>query len=78
MEKYETKDFYQSVILKTYGLKLIGLDRGINKFVTFIFEDPNNKAETVLQSYWNRTLNLQARDLIENISELKTRIHSGV
>lgn len=78
MEKYRSKDFYQTVILKTYGFKLVGLERGMEKFVTFVFEDPANQAETVLKKYWSRNLMLQARDLIENISELKTRIYSGV
>lgn len=78
MEKYKSKDFYQTVILKTYGLKLVALERETEKFVTFIFDDPNNEAETILKEYWNRHLKLQARDLVENISELKTRIYSGV
>jgi len=50
----------------------------MEKFVTFVFEDPTNQAEAVLKKYWSRNLMLQARDLIENISELKTRIYSGV
>ena len=40
MEKtYRNKDFYQAVILKTYGLNLVGLERGGEKFVTFVFDD---------------------------------------
>jgi len=78
MEKYRSKDFYQAVILKTYGLNLLGLERGKEKFVTFVFDDPEGIAENILKEYWERNLNLQARDLIENISELKTRIYSGV
>lgn len=77
MEKYRSKDFYQAVILKTYGLNLVGLERGNEKFVTFVFDDPEGIAEDVLKEYWNRNLNLQARDIVENISELKTRIYSG-
>lgn len=78
MEKYRSKDFYQAVILKTYGLYLAGLEHETAKFVTFVFDDPKNEAESVLKEYWNRNLKLQARDLVENISELKTRIYSGV
>jgi len=56
----------------------VGLERGGEKFVTFVFDDPEGIAENVLKEYWARNLNIQARDLIENISELKTRIYSGV
>jgi len=76
MQEYRSKDFYQAVVLKTYGLKLMGLEKGSEKFVIFIFDDPDGVAEEVLKEYWARNLNVQARDLVENISELKTRIYS--
>lgn len=69
-------DFYQAVILKTSGLPLLRLEKGVGKFVTFVFDDPEYKAEETLEKYWNKELQLTARDVIENISELKTRIHS--
>jgi hypothetical protein len=71
-------DFYQACILKTVGFSIIRLERNNSKFVEFVFEDPKSEAETVLMEYWNRNLKIQAKDLIENISELKTRIYSGV
>lgn len=75
---FKTKDFYQAVILKTYGFKLIEIERKKIKFVVFVFDDPSNIAEEVISNYWNRNLKLEVRDFVENISELKSRIYSGV
>jgi len=71
-------DFYQSVILKAVGFPLLRLERGKGKFVTFVFDDPEHKAEEVLRGYWAREIRIEARSLIETINELKTRIHAGV
>lgn len=75
---FKTKDFYQAVILKTYGFKLIEIERKKIKFVVFVFDDSDNKAEEVIANYWNHHLKLEVRDFVENISELKSRIYSGV
>jgi hypothetical protein len=46
--------------------------------VTFVFDDPEHKAEEILRGYWAREIRIEARSLIETINELKTRIHAGV
>lgn len=73
---FKTKDFYHAVILKTYGLELTSVEKGKHKFSIFVFKDPNNRAEEIIIRYWNHNLQLEARDLVENISELKSRIYS--
>jgi hypothetical protein len=76
--EFKINDFYQAVILKTVDFPLLRLERGNGKFVTFVFDDPEYKAEEVLEKYWQRKIKVVARDLIETINELKTRIYSGV
>ena len=78
IKEIKLHDFYQACILKTAGFSIIRLERNNSKFVEFVFEDSKSEAETVLKEYWKRNLKLQAKDLIESISELKTRIYSGV
>ena len=73
---FKLKDFYQACVLKTLGFPLLRLDRQSGNFVTFVFSDPDNKASDAIEQYWNREIILTARDLIETINELKTRIHS--
>lgn len=78
MEKqneYKLNDFYQAVILKTTGFNLLRLEKGSGRYVYFVFNDPEQKAEEIIERYWNRDIQVIARDLIENINELKTRIH---
>lgn len=77
-KEFKLNDFYQAVLLKTVGFPLVRLDRRNGKFVTFVFDDPECKAEEAIGRYWDREITVNARDLIENINELKTRIHSGV
>jgi hypothetical protein len=76
--EFRINDFYQAVILKTVGFPLLRLERGNGKFVTFVFDDPEYKAEEVLEKYWQREIKVIARDLVESINELKSRIYSGV
>lgn len=73
---FKSQDFYISCILKTVKFPLLRLERSSGNFVTFVFEDPEGKAQEVINQYWNREINCNARDLIETINELKTRIHS--
>lgn len=74
--EFRTHDFYQACILKTLGFKLLRLERTNGKFVDFIFDDPKFEAEITLEAYWNRQTQVIARDLIESINELKTRIYA--
>jgi hypothetical protein len=78
LSEIRLNDFYQAVILKTVGFPLIRLEKTGDRFVTFVFNDPQNQAEKTIRNYWNRSLPVEARDLVETINELKTRLYSGV
>lgn len=78
LREFKISDFYQAVILKTVGFPLLRLEKGTGRFMVFIFDDPDYKAEGTIERYWSREIKVIARDLIENINELKTRIHSSV
>lgn len=72
------KDFYLAVVLKTIGFTLLGLEDGAGEFVTFVFSDPEDKAQDVLDDFWDGRVEVNARELISNINELKTRLHTKV
>lgn len=78
MNEFKIQDFYQSVLLKTVGFQLLRLERENPKFVVFVFADPEEKAQEIINDYWNRRISVEARTLIENINELKTRIYSRI
>ena len=71
-------DFYQSVLLKSVGFQLLRLERQNPRFVVFVFADPKETANKVIEEYWNRRIQVDARTLIENINELKTRLYSKI
>lgn len=76
LREFRLNDFYQSCVLKTLGFPLLRLEKGSGKFVVFVFDDPELKAEETISKYWNRETKCTCRDLIETINELKTRIHT--
>lgn len=76
--QYKTNDFYQAVTLKTAGMVLVGLERSSEKFFYFVFNDKSKNAKPLLESYWKNDLKVDAREFVENINELKTRVHSGI
>lgn len=78
IKEYKSNDFYQAVILKTVGFPLMRLERTNGRFYIFVFDDPDNNAQKTISMYWNHQLKVDARELVETINELKTRIHSGV
>ena len=71
-------DFYQAVILMTTGYQLLRLERENSKFATFVFADPDCRAEETISDYWNHKVSVDARTLIENINELKTRLYTKI
>lgn len=78
-QEFKTNDFYQAVILKTVGLPLLRLEKALGqRFFIFIFDDPDSQAQRTIEKYWNHQIKVDAREFVENINELKTRIHSGV
>lgn len=75
---YATTDFYSAVTLRTYGFRLIAVEQRGRGKSWFIFENnaKDMTAEEVLQDYWDRLLQLDARTFVDNINELKTRLYS--
>ncbi len=73
---YKSQDFYLSAVCLSAGLSLIRLDKNGERYVTFVFSDPQNQASQIIANHWNRTLMVYSRDLIEAINEIKTRLHS--
>jgi len=79
LKEYKSVDFYTScVILASKKLILKRLEKNSGKIVTFVFDDPNNLAEKIINKHWNRANKVISLDLIEAINQLKTRIYSGV
>jgi len=76
--EFTTNDLYQAVVLKTAGLPLIRLEHASGKFFDFIFDDTTGKAEEILSKYWIKKLQVDAKEFVENINEIKTRIHSRI
>lgn len=78
MKEFKLNDFYQSVILLTTGFKLLRLERESSRFAVFVFSDPEDAAAKIIEDYWNRKIKCDARSLIENINELKSRLYSNI
>ncbi len=76
--EFRINDFYQAVLLKTLGFPLLRLEKGNGKFVSFVFDDPEYRAEETIERYWNREVEVIAKDMVENIKELKNRIFTGI
>lgn len=74
--EYITNDFYSAVVLKVMKFSLLRLEKQNAKFVNFVFQDDKGTAEELLKRYWDRDgVRPEARDLIETINELKSRIY---
>jgi hypothetical protein len=77
-KEIKINDFYQAVILMTTGFQLLRLEHGDSKFSVFVFVDPNNNAQETISDYWSHKVKVDARKLIENINELKSRLYSKI
>ncbi len=75
---FRSKDFYLCATLLAAGFPLKTLEPTTGKFSIFVFDDEKQRAEEVIRSYWDRTLKLPVRDFVDAVSELKTRLGSGV
>ncbi len=76
-QEYKTSDFYHAVVLKTVGFPLLRLERSGGQRFFFIFTDSSLTAQKTIQKYWSHEIKVDAKVFVENINELKTRIHSG-
>jgi hypothetical protein len=71
------KDMYSAAILRSLKYPLIDLDRSEGNYVLFVFDDSNSGAEKDLRLHWDGQLEINSRDFVESIRELKTRIHGS-
>ena len=69
------KDLYSAAILRCLSFPLVDLDRSQGNFVLFVFDDPGFSADKTLQLHWDGSLEINSRDFVESIRELKTRLH---
>lgn len=76
--EFKSNDFYQAVVLKTAGLPLVRLEQTTGRFFNFVFNDSDNLAESILLKFWNKQMKVDAKSFVENINEIKARIHSGL
>lgn len=76
MEEFKTKDFAQAAIAYAAGKKLLRLEKGSNKFLTFVFSDPQFEIEDLIENHYSGILKLPTKDVLNSFRELKTRIHA--
>ena len=77
MTQFKHKDFYESAIVLSAGIPMIGIERESgNKFVTFVFNDKDFQAENIIEQHWSGELRLPTKDLIRSIHELKNRLYA--
>ncbi len=74
--EYETKDFYISSVLQAAGLTIKKLKRQRRNLVKFVFAESPDEANALINKYWQGSLDVDAKTLIQSIRELKTRLHS--
>lgn len=77
---FKSKDFYICCCLlaSKFILRAIEPTPTSAKFATFVFEDPEEKAEELIRKHWSGDLCLPTKDFVAAINELKTRLNSGV
>jgi type III secretory pathway lipoprotein EscJ len=71
------KDMYSAAILRSLSYRLIDLDRSEGNYVLFVFDDPKVTADQVLKAHWDGGLQVNSRDFVESIRELKTRLYGA-
>lgn len=77
--EFHTKDFYiASILLASKKINLLRLDRTTEKLVTFVFDNSGDSIDEIIRNHWSRKNRVISLDLIEAISQLKTRIYTGV
>jgi hypothetical protein len=77
-KEYRCVDLYIGASILAAKLPLLRLEHANHNQCAFIFDASPAVANEIILRHWGRELLLPSRDLIEAISELKTRIHSGV
>lgn len=74
-EIFRTTDFYSAVVLRSFNFHLLVLTKVDQTTIAFVFEEKAQQCEDLLKKFWDRKLSVEPRVFIENINELKIRIH---
>ena len=78
MNFYKTKDLYLSTHLVLCGLKLKEVKPINRNQIEFIFEDPENKSEELIRSFWEHTIKFPPQRVLNEFKQLKARIFISV
>ena len=76
-DQLRIKDMYSAAVLRSLNYSLIDLDRSEGNYVLFVFNDPSLTADEDLRRHWDGELEVNSRDFVESIRELKTRLHGS-
>jgi hypothetical protein len=74
---YQTTDFYLTAALISSGRRLLHLDRTNPRSIIFVFDNSDFLIGNLVNSYWDKTLSVSAKDFATTLIDLKTRIHTG-
>ena len=80
IERYfTTSDLYSAVVLKTLGFMLLNVN-GEGRRKTFVFDRNSSKLkpEELLQQYFNGYLEVNAKEFVHSINDIKTRLRQGL
>jgi hypothetical protein len=75
INEFRTKDMYSAAVLRSLSYPLINLDRSEGNYSIFVFNDKGLTAQETLQKHWNGQLEVNSRNFVESVRELKTRLH---
>ncbi len=74
-EKFITFDIGLASALVTLGYTLFDVDKTNPKKSQFIFKR-DEQIDKMVKKYWDNTLTLHARSLVDNLKMLKNRLYS--
>lgn len=76
-EQFITYDIGLAAALVTLGYRLWELDKTNFKKSQFIFQRDEH-IEKMVNKYWDNSLNLSARSIVDNLKMLKNRLYSVI
>ncbi len=76
--QFKTSDLYLASAFIADGHRVSELRPINHKSVEFVFSISPKEAQELADKYWDKSLVVPARALVEAMNELKTRIHNRV
>lgn len=74
-EKFITYDIGLAGVLVTLGYTLLDVDRTNPRKSQFMFRR-DEQIDKMVKNYWDNSLNIPARSLVDNLKMLKNRLYS--